>query len=86
MLDFKHVSRYVTGAVELDPGTPLDPHARAGYAHSLSVRVWNYLNGRTELDVSFNGFEREIALDAAGLFGGVTGAKLLWSSPRRATI
>lgn len=86
MIDFKHVSRYVTGAVELEPGAPLDTHARASYARRLAVKVWNYLNGSTELAVSFNAFERELALDAAGLFGGVTAAKLLWSSPRRATV
>jgi len=78
--DFKHISRYVTGAVELDPGAPLDAHARAEYARNLSRRVLGYLNGALNLDASFNAFERELALDAAGLFGGEVQARRMWQA------
>lgn len=81
MHDSKHISRYVTGAVELDPGAPLEDHARAEYARNLSRRVAGYLQGLIELDASFNAFERELALDAAGLFGGEAQARRLWAKP-----
>lgn len=80
MVDFKHLLRYVTGAVELDPGTPLDASERAEYARNLSRRIAGYLQGVLTLDPSFTPFERELALDAAGLFGGPAGARLAWRS------